>query len=288
MPAASARSDPRARRDRPLPLRDGPGATSRELAIAEVAPGFFSHLRCLMPFESPPRFDDRDGVDRPGLLPSAGLLAQGDYGSIKGRLVWGGAEVPVRKFLVEQGKAAKDPEVCGKDAPIVESRAGGRPQDQGHRHTRSSTWSSPRARTPRRSRPAGQEPQGRARPEELRVPPLRPGDPPGPDPGDQVERPGQPQRPVRGLHERGFQPDPGAEGRAGSQARRRAAADPRGLRYSLLDEGLPHGLRPSVLRGHRTRTARSRSRASPPASRTWWSGRRRSATSTRRRRRGLP
>jgi len=59
------------------------------------------------------------------------LLAQSEYGSIKGRLVWGGAQVPVRKFLVEQGKAAKDPEVCGKDAPIVNRELAVDPKTKG-------------------------------------------------------------------------------------------------------------------------------------------------------------
>ena len=43
---------------------------------------------------------------------------QGEYGTIKGRLVWGGSEIPPAKNLVEKGKAPKDPEVCAKDEPI--------------------------------------------------------------------------------------------------------------------------------------------------------------------------
>jgi hypothetical protein len=49
---------------------------------------------------------------------SAGMAAQSEYGTIKGRLVWGGTETPPAKILIEKGKAAKDPEVCGKDEPI--------------------------------------------------------------------------------------------------------------------------------------------------------------------------
>src|SRR3954451_19039368 len=43
---------------------------------------------------------------------------ESEYGTIKGRLVWGGREVPAAKALIEKGKAAKDPEVCAKDEPI--------------------------------------------------------------------------------------------------------------------------------------------------------------------------
>jgi hypothetical protein len=53
-----------------------------------------------------------------GILAPA-LVAQGDYGTIKGRLVWGGTDVPPPYVLAEKGKAAKDPDVCAKDEPIV-------------------------------------------------------------------------------------------------------------------------------------------------------------------------
>lgn len=42
----------------------------------------------------------------------------GQYGTIKGRLVWGGGEVPPVRVLEEQGKAQKDPNVCAKDRTI--------------------------------------------------------------------------------------------------------------------------------------------------------------------------
>ena len=50
----------------------------------------------------------------PPLAPlAAALTAQGgSFGTIKGRLVWGGAEAPKQEVLVEKGKAEKDPEVC--------------------------------------------------------------------------------------------------------------------------------------------------------------------------------
>src|SRR3954453_21262957 len=49
---------------------------------------------------------------------SAALAGQAGYGTIKGRLVWGGTEVPAAKALIEKGKAAKDPEVCATAEPI--------------------------------------------------------------------------------------------------------------------------------------------------------------------------
>jgi hypothetical protein len=45
--------------------------------------------------------------------------AQGNYGTIKGRLVWGGAEVPKPKVDVPVGGATKDPSVCAKKDAIV-------------------------------------------------------------------------------------------------------------------------------------------------------------------------
>jgi hypothetical protein len=67
----------------------------------------------------------------PPVLFAASLPAQGEYGSIKGRLVWGGANAPAAKVLVEQGKAAKDPEVCGKEAPVVNHELAVDPKTRG-------------------------------------------------------------------------------------------------------------------------------------------------------------
>jgi hypothetical protein len=50
---------------------------------------------------------------------AAGLIGQSDFGTIKGRLVWGGADAPAAKVDIEQGKATKDPEICAKDRPIL-------------------------------------------------------------------------------------------------------------------------------------------------------------------------
>lgn len=48
----------------------------------------------------------------PAPAPVASPAPQGGFGTIKGRLVWGGAEAPKRKEITENKK--KDPEVCAK------------------------------------------------------------------------------------------------------------------------------------------------------------------------------
>jgi hypothetical protein len=53
-----------------------------------------------------------------GLLNAVAAGQGGEYGSIKGQLVWGGSEIPSPKVLIEKGKAPKDPEVCARDEPI--------------------------------------------------------------------------------------------------------------------------------------------------------------------------
>ena len=50
---------------------------------------------------------------------AAGSPAQAGFGTIKGRLVWGGAGVPQPKVLQDVGKATKDPEVCAKEKAIL-------------------------------------------------------------------------------------------------------------------------------------------------------------------------
>jgi hypothetical protein len=47
------------------------------------------------------------------------IVGQGQYGTIKGRLVWGGDQVPPVKVLEEKGKALKDPNVCATSQPIM-------------------------------------------------------------------------------------------------------------------------------------------------------------------------
>ena len=50
---------------------------------------------------------------------AAEARAQGNFGTIKGRLVWAGdSNAAAPKNLVEQGQANKDPQVCAKDAAI--------------------------------------------------------------------------------------------------------------------------------------------------------------------------
>lgn len=61
--------------------------------------------------------DCRAGVPLTGAL-AAGAAGQSDYGTIKGRLVWGGAQAPAQKILVATGQAPKDPAVCAAAAPI--------------------------------------------------------------------------------------------------------------------------------------------------------------------------
>jgi hypothetical protein len=48
-----------------------------------------------------------------------GVVGQNEYGTIKGRLVWDGDNIPPVKVLEEKGKAEKDPNVCAKDKPIL-------------------------------------------------------------------------------------------------------------------------------------------------------------------------
>ena len=175
--------------------------------------------------------------------------------------------------MYAKGKVAKDPDVCAATAPIISRELRGRPQDQG----------------------------GRVR---VRLCPVRPnGDNPeqvkalvakhpkvvldqkgcefsrtscrsqGPDAGDQVERPGRPQRPVHGLQQhrastRCWPPTASSTVETSSPRSVRSASSA----IFILDEGVFHGLRPSVLRGRPRTTGRSRSRACPQASRTWWSG----------------
>ncbi len=50
---------------------------------------------------------------------AAEARAQGNYGTIKGRLVWDGAGIPAPKVLAAVGGAAKDPGVCAKDQAIL-------------------------------------------------------------------------------------------------------------------------------------------------------------------------
>ena len=62
---------------------------------------------------------------------AAGLAGQGQFGTIKGRLVWGGDEIPPVKVLAEVGKAPKDPNVCARDKPILSRELAVDPKTKG-------------------------------------------------------------------------------------------------------------------------------------------------------------
>lgn len=72
------------------------------------------------------------GLALAGVTPAA--MAQGSYGTIKGRLVWGGAEMPKPKIEQAKGKATKDPEVCAKDSPILSQELVVDPKTKGVAH----------------------------------------------------------------------------------------------------------------------------------------------------------
>jgi plastocyanin len=60
------------------------------------------------------------GQAHAGVSPLGPVLAgmAGQYGTIKGRLVYSGDDVPASRVLVEKGKSEKDPTVCGVTATI--------------------------------------------------------------------------------------------------------------------------------------------------------------------------
>jgi hypothetical protein len=47
------------------------------------------------------------------------VVGQAQYGTVKGRLVWGGDDVPPVRVLEAKGKAQKDPNVCAKNQSIL-------------------------------------------------------------------------------------------------------------------------------------------------------------------------
>ncbi len=48
------------------------------------------------------------------------MVGQTEFGTIKGRIVWGGEEIPAPKVLEEKGKAKVNPEVCARDQTIYD------------------------------------------------------------------------------------------------------------------------------------------------------------------------
>lgn len=55
----------------------------------------------------------------PVALVASGATGQA-YGSIKGKLVWGGPEAPAQKVLIAQGRADKDPAVCASASSLMD------------------------------------------------------------------------------------------------------------------------------------------------------------------------
>jgi hypothetical protein len=74
---------------------------------------------------------DAAAVPPPLGLTAAGWVGQGQFGTIKGRLVWGGDDLPQVKVLQEQGKAQKDPDVCAKNQPILSREVAVDPKTKG-------------------------------------------------------------------------------------------------------------------------------------------------------------
>lgn len=66
------------------------------------------------------RFPAAPAHAAPPVAPAAANLvtADGSFGTIKGRLIWGGSSVPEPKKLVVN----KDEQVCGKDGPLVDHK----------------------------------------------------------------------------------------------------------------------------------------------------------------------
>jgi hypothetical protein len=62
------------------------------------------------------------------------LPAQGGSGTIKGRLVWGGAQVPQPEVAQAKGKASKDPEVCAASGDILKNDLVVDPKSKGVRY----------------------------------------------------------------------------------------------------------------------------------------------------------
>jgi len=60
--------------------------------------------------------------------------AQGNFGTIKGRLVWGGSDTPATNNLIEVGQAPKDPTVCAKNEPLPLRELAVDPQTKGVRY----------------------------------------------------------------------------------------------------------------------------------------------------------
>lgn len=62
---------------------------------------------------------------------ASGMVGQAGFGTIKGRLVYGGDQVPPAKPLIKVGEALKDPGVCAADAPIPDNSLAIDPKTKG-------------------------------------------------------------------------------------------------------------------------------------------------------------
>jgi hypothetical protein len=67
-------------------------------------------------------------------LTAAPLVTQSQFGTIKGRVVWGGDDIPPVKVLEAQGKAEKDPNICAKNQPILSRELVVDPKTKGVSH----------------------------------------------------------------------------------------------------------------------------------------------------------
>jgi plastocyanin len=76
------------------------------------------------------------GQARAGVWPLGPVLAgvAGQYGTIKGRLVYSGDDAPAPKVLIEKGKAEKDPTVCGVAVTIYSKALVVDPKTKGVRY----------------------------------------------------------------------------------------------------------------------------------------------------------
>jgi hypothetical protein len=70
----------------------------------------------------------------PAVALALSAVGQEGYGTIKGRLVWGGDDVPAQAVSQAVGKAEKDPTVCAKTAPILKHDLEVDPKTKGIRY----------------------------------------------------------------------------------------------------------------------------------------------------------
>ena len=99
-----------------------------------------------------------------------GVVGQANDGTIKGRLIWGGDNVPPVVDLVAKGKAQKDPNVCAKNSAIRSHELEVDPKTKGVAYG-FAYLSRPKASNPALVAGADrQDAESRDGPEELRLP----------------------------------------------------------------------------------------------------------------------